>query len=178
MRQRVDRGEVDAEGRARCSASVRSLGVGGELRDLALDDALVDRRRRARVGREAGGHPLGIVGRRALRQEVEAAGVAVALDQALDQRRAGIGIGGELQPENDDAIEAGPEAGRARWRCARQADIDRGVEVEQPGKPRVRLEPAGRRVADEHRLELLRIGADEQIVGDRIAERLDDPCRR
>ena len=66
-------------------------------------------------------------------------------------------------------------AGSSGMRTARPTR-DRGVEIEQPRQTRVRFQPAGRGIADEDRLELLRVGADDQIVGDGIAERLAVLC--
>ena len=62
-------------------------------------------------------------------------------------------------------------AGSSGMRTA-SPTVDRGVEIEEPRKTRVGLQPAGCGIADEHRLELLRVGTDDQIVGDGIAERL------
>ena len=95
-------------------------------------------------------------------------------DQPLDARGGVVGIAGQPQPERDHAIEAAARPRHLERNAQRQANLDRGVEVEQPAQLGIGDEAAGGAVAIELGLELLRIGSQDQIVGDRLAEGLMD----
>ena len=173
-RQRLDAVETQPErlGEALHVALVRM--IEGRHRDRLVKRLA----HRLDAGGERGGESglgvLVVVGGRAGRNQIEAGGEAMRRDQPRDARGGVVGIAGQPQPERDHAVEAAARPRHLERNAQRQADLDRGVEVEQPAQLGVGDEPAGGAVAIQLRLELLRIGSDDQIVGDRLAEDLMD----
>ena len=131
-----------------------------------------ERRWHLQSGRIAVGErrPLvrGVVARCTVRHQAQTCGVQLGAQQALQPRRVRVRpcLVPTADPGHDQAVEPEAVVLLGQRDPQRHADVERGVEVDEPPHPLVREEPA---VVGVGRRRCRGVGADRQRVGDPLA---------
>ena len=88
-----------------------------------------------RIGRRvAGVARVGVVGRRALREERQPAEVVVAVEQTLERARRLLRRQRRLDADHEDPVESEPRVVRRQRHAERHPDLDRAIEIDRPGE--------------------------------------------